>query len=201
MDVSRLLLFVALVAVLGAVAFAAIDLAPRSEPTEPEMTEAGVNTEPEREELPVLRAAPELVEIDGWLQTDATSLDDFKGRVIVLQFWTFACRNCKATIPNLQVIYESYSRSEVEIVGVHAPEFSFEAEPEAIQAAANELGVSWPIALDTQKRNFHSWQIGKTAYWPRTYVIDSSGNIRFDHIGEGRYEELRNAVASLVAES
>ncbi len=154
----------------------------------------------EAADLPVLRPAPDLVELDGWLQTEANSLDDFEGKVLVLQFWTFSCRNCKATIPNLKEIYSAYGRDQIEIVGVHAPEFSFEEDPAAVLTAATELGVNWPIALDTGKRNFHGWQEGRTAYWPRTYVIDGHGQIRFDHIGEGKYEELRDAVAALVAE-
>ena len=151
-------------------------------------------------DLPVLRAAPDLVELDGWLKSDATALEDYRGKVVVLQFWTFSCRNCKATIPNLREIYASYSREHVEIVGVHSPEFSFEEDADAVLAAAAELGVTWPIALDTTKRNFHTWQEGRTAYWPRTYVIDAAGQIRFDHIGEGKYDELADAVAALVAE-
>ncbi len=194
MDFSRLLSILGLVAVIGAVGFAATDI----DPLEPPLDGPSVG---DPEALPVLRAAPDLVDIDGWLQTEVRSLDDLAGKVVVVQFWTFACRNCKATIPNLQEIYASFPRSEVEIVGVHAPEFSFESDPNAIREAAAELGVTWPIALDTSKRNFHSWQEGKTAYWPRTYVIDGSGDIRFDHIGEGKYAELRRAVASLVADS
>ena len=154
----------------------------------------------EAADLPVLRPAPDLVELDGWLQTKADSLDDFEGKGLVVQFWTFSCRNCKATIPNLREIYSTYGRDQVEIVGVHAPEFSFEEDPAAVLTAATELGVNWPIALDTGKRNFHGWQEGRTAYWPRTYVIDGHGQIRFDHIGEGKYEELRDAVAARVAE-
>ena len=82
-------------------------------------------------------------------------------------------------------------------MGVHAPEFEFERDPEAILAAANDLGVTWPIALDTDRRNFRAWQ-GSPAYWPRTYVLDQDGLIRFDHIGEGAYEELAETVAVLL---
>lgn len=150
-------------------------------------------------EHPVLRPAPDLVSLDGWIQSGVESLDALEGKVVVLQFWTFGCRNCKATIPNLQEIYHTFGRDQVEIVGVHAPEFSFEAEETNIVAAAAELGVTWPIALDTEKRNFHAWQEGRTGYWPRTYVIDQDGQIRFDHIGEGKYQELQDIVAALVA--
>lgn len=151
-------------------------------------------------DVPVLGPAPDLVELDGWLQTDIESLEQLEGKIVILQFWTFSCSNCKATIPTLQALYGMYGRDELEIVGVHAPEFSFEESPAAILEAAGDLDVSWPIALDTRKRNFHSWQEGRTAYWPRTYVIDGDGLIRFDHIGEGKYEDLRDTVAALVGD-
>ncbi len=201
MTAPRALSLVALAAV--GVLFAWAWLNEPSDDQDGPATTAGPNptaTSVSAADLPVLRPAPDLVELDGWLQTDAAALEDYRGRVVVLQFWTFSCRNCKATIPNLQEIYASYGRHQVEIVGVHAPEFGFEEDPEAILAAAADLGVTWPIALDTAKRNFHSWQEGRTAYWPRTYVIDPEGLIRFDHIGEGKYDELADAVAALVAE-
>lgn len=147
---------------------------------------------------PVLRAAPALERLDGWLQTDITSLDDLRGEVVILEFWTFGCSNCRATLPYLQDIYATYRDRGLEIVGVHSPEFDYEKDPEAILEAAGRLGVTWPIALDTSKVNFHSWQEGKTAYWPRTYVIDQNGQIRFDHIGEGAYDDLEATVAVLL---
>lgn len=142
-------------------------------------------------------SADTLVELDGWLQTDATALEDFDGQVKILQFWTFSCHNCTATIPTLQHLYETYHADGLEIIGVHAPEFSFEEDPAAVQEAANELGVTWPIAIDNKKRNFRSWQ-GSRRFWPRTYVIDANGDIRFDHIGEGAYDELEETVAYLL---
>jgi thiol-disulfide isomerase/thioredoxin len=136
-------------------------------------------------------------DLDGWLQTDIAGLDDLRGQVVIVQFWTFGCYNCKNTIPYLQDIYAKHKDSGLEIVGVHAPEFDYEREPEAILAAAQDLGVTWPIALDTQRRNFRAWQ-GSPAYWPRTYVLDQDGLLRFDHIGEGAYEELEQTVAALL---
>ena len=85
-------------------------------------------------------------------------------------------------------------------VGVHSPEFTFEEDPAAIAAAAEELGVTWPIALDTRRSNFFGWQ-GSRGYWPRTYVIDQQGRVRFDHIGEGKYEQLAATVEYLLTES
>jgi len=145
----------------------------------------------------MLGQALALTDLDGWLQTDVTSLDDLRGQVVILQFWTFGCYNCKNTIPYLQDIYARYHDQGLEIVGVHAPEFDYESEPDSILSAAQDLGVTWPIALDTRKRNFHAWQ-GSPAYWPRTYVLDQNGLIRFDHVGEGAYDELAQTVATLL---
>lgn len=148
---------------------------------------------------PMLGNALSLSDIDGWLQSDVTSLEELRGQVVIVQFWTFGCYNCKNTIPHLQDIYAKHADSGLEIVGVHAPEFDYERDPDNITAAAQELGVTWPIALDTERKNFRSWQ-GSPAYWPRTYVLDQNGLIRFDHIGEGKYEELEQTVATLLSE-
>ena len=121
--------------------------------------------------------------------------------VTVVQFWTFGCRNCKATLPYLRDLYADYHAAGLEIVGVHAPEFAYEADPDNLAAALIDLDVPWPVALDTDKRNFHRWQPGTTAYWPRVYVIDGTGQVRFDHIGEGKYDELRDTVSRLLAEA
>jgi thiol-disulfide isomerase/thioredoxin len=110
------------------------------------------------------------------------------------QFWTFGCHNCKATLPNLQALYAEHQGEDFEIVGIHSPEFDYEKEPDAIAAAGERLGVTWPIALDTRRVTFFGWQGGR-AYWPRTYVLDRDGRIRFDHIGEGAYEELNETIA------
>ncbi|HUV19718.1 MAG TPA: redoxin domain-containing protein [Ilumatobacteraceae bacterium] len=151
-------------------------------------------------DLPNRGPHPELLEIDGWLQSDVTSLEELRGKVVAVQFWTFACRNCRATIPHMQELHERYGNQDFEIVGIHAPEFDYEAEVPNIEEAAAELGVTWPIVLDTKKRTFHSWQEGPTAHWPRIYLLDRDGNIRYDHIGEGRYAETDAAVQALLAE-
>ena len=157
--------------------------------------------EAERPALPDRGLHPELRSIDGWLQSDITSLEELRGQVVAVQFWTFGCSNCKATLPHMQQLYAEYHDQGFEIVGIHAPEFAYEAEVDNIAAAAEGLGVTWPIALDTQKRTFHFWQEGTRAFWPRTYLLDRDGHVRSDHIGEGRYAELDAAVAALLAEA
>jgi thiol-disulfide isomerase/thioredoxin len=152
-------------------------------------------------DLPDRGPHPELVDIDGWLQSEITSLEELEGNVVAVQFWTFGCRNCKATLPHMQELYRKYGDQGFEIVGIHAPEFGYESETANISDAARELGVTWPIVLDTDKRTFHSWQEGPTAHWPRVYLLDRNGHIRYDHIGEGRYAQTDAAVQALLAEA
>ncbi len=196
-------LLATLVLLIAAVGVAVL----RNAPGEPaaEMASAGAEATPSTilDETtsttapPMLGQALDLTDLDGWLQTDIAGLDELRGRVVILQFWTFGCYNCKNTIPHLQEIYADYHDRGLEIVGVHSPEFEYERDPEAILAAARDLGVTWPIALDTTRHNFHTWQ-GSPAYWPRTYVLDQNGLIRFDHVGEGAYDELAQTVATLL---
>lgn len=171
---------------------ATVSEAPADEPT------ATAIPEPAAEAPENFGPRRSLVDLDGWLNTDITSLDELDGRVVMVEMWTFGCSNCKARIPYNQAYYEEFAERGFEIVGVHAPEFNYEADIANIEKALVDLGVTWPVALDTNKRNFHSWQPGSTAYWPRTYVIDQNGDIRYDHIGEGRYEELRQTIAYLL---
>ncbi len=150
-------------------------------------------------EPPLLdKSPPPLTDLDGWLQSDVTSLDELEGQVVIVQFWTYSCHNCTATIPYLQALYEQYRDDGLEIVGVHSPEFDFEKDPAGVAEAAEELGVSWPIALDTERTNFREWQ-GRPAYWPRTYVLDERGRVRYNNIGEGAYDQLAETVAWLLA--
>ncbi len=198
---KRLTLFAVMAAMLAAAcssaepAATAETIAPTT--TSPSTTIATTEPEPVEEPLPDLGPAKELVGIDGWLQSDVESLEALRGSVVVVQFWTFGCYNCKATLPNLEALYAEHQGADFEIVGVHSPEFDYEKDPAAITEAAVELGVTWPIAMDTKRQSFHIWQ-GSPAYWPRTYVLDQEGRIRFDHIGEGAYEELNAAVAALL---
>ena len=161
---------------------------------------------PETAEPPVLVAAPDnygprkdLVNLDGWLNTEIDSLDELDGKVVLVEMWTFGCFNCKNRIPHTQELYARTSREDLEIVGVHAPEFDFEKEVPRIEQATVELGVTWPVALDTERENFRAWQDGGRRFWPRTYVIDQNGDVRFDHIGEGAYDELDATVDYLLA--
>ncbi len=156
------------------------------------------------EPVPVLGTAFTLSKLDGWLNTEATSLEEIRAdnEITVVQFWTFGCRNCKKTLDALAELHADFRDRGVEVVGVHSPEFGYEANVDNIIEAAAELGVVWPIALDTTKYNFHVWQEGPTGYWPRVYVIDRDNQIRFDRRGDGAhtYRELYATVERLLAQ-
>ena len=137
--------------------------------------------------------------LQGWINSDITGLDELDGKVVVVELWTFGCFNCQNRIPHTQELYARTSRDDLEIVGVHAPEFDFEREVPRIEQAVSDFGVTWPVALDPDKENFRAWQEGGRRFWPRTYVIDQNGDIRFDHIGEGAYDELDETVDFLIA--
>ena len=173
-------------------------------PPPPTTSPAATTTTEPPEPIPVLGTAFTLSRLDGWLNTDATSLEEIREQntLTVVQFWTFGCRNCKKTLDALARLHADFRDRGVEVVGVHSPEFSYEADVDNIIEAAAELGVVWPIALDTTKYNFHLWQEGPTGYWPRVYIIDSENQIRFDRRGDGAhtYRELHATVERLLAQ-
>lgn len=152
---------------------------------------------PEVEPPPILDPKPALVDIDGWINTNASSLEDFDGQVRVVEFWTFGCFNCRNRISHTQELYAEFGDEGLEIIGVHAPEFDRERDPDAVAEATVDLGVTWPVALDTNKTNFRAWQEDRR-FWPRVYVLDQNGDVRYDHIGEGDYDGLDEIVKYLI---
>lgn len=180
----------------------AADAAPPDDSDIPtETTADGDGSDPTLSDVPELENLgphPEFQPVQEWIQTDATSFDDFSGKVIAVQFWTFGCHNCQATWPHMRELYATHGGDDFEIVGVHAPEFDFERDVDAVAAAAEENGLTWPIAIDNDKLNFRSWQ--ERRFWPRIFLLDRDGNIRYDHIGEGAYDEIDAAVGALIAE-
>lgn len=199
MTLSRLLATIVLV--VGVLAIGLVALTGDDEPTS---LAAGDDAEPqELEPIPVLGDADTLTGLDGWLNTDAESFEEIQAanELVIVQFWTFGCFNCKNTLGALGEIYDEYKDRGVEIIGVHAPEFAYEADVDNIVDAAADLNVTWPIALDTEKRNFHRWQEGPTGYWPRVYLIDGDRQIRLDRRGDGldNYRRLEQYVERLLA--
>ncbi|MEM9042255.1 MAG: redoxin domain-containing protein [Actinomycetota bacterium] len=172
-----------------------------TDPVATEPTDAALS-DPNVPDLPDRGTHLPLLEIDGWLQSDVESLEELRGKVVAVQFWTFGCVNCRNTMQQNVALYEKYGGDDFEIVGIHAPEFDFERDPDRILESAAEQNITWPIVLDTEKRTFHSWQEGRRGFWPRVYLLDRDGNVRYDRIGEygdSGFEELDAAVGALIA--
>jgi thiol-disulfide isomerase/thioredoxin len=143
------------------------------------------------------RLAPELTKITGFINSKPITLADLRGKVVLVDFWTYSCINCIRTIPYLNAWYEKYADKGLVIVGVHTPEFEFEKDYNNVQAAVEKFNIKYPVAQDNEKG---TWDAYDNRYWPRKYLIDADGYIRYDHIGEGAYAETEKVIQSLLAE-
>jgi thiol-disulfide isomerase/thioredoxin len=144
------------------------------------------------------RQAPGFTGIDAWLNSEPLALDELRGKVVLVDFWTFSCVNCVRTFPFLRDLYDRYRSAGLEIVGVHAPEFDFERDETNVAAAIKRHDLRYPVALDNE---MSTWRAYRNLYWPHVYLIDAEGTIRFDHIGEGGEHEIEQQVRSLLAEA
>ncbi len=144
-------------------------------------------------DLPDAGPAPELRDISATFNTaDApVTLASLRGRVVLLDFWTYSCINCLRTLPHLKGLYERYRSDGLTIVGVHTPEFAFEGDPGNVGDAVRDLGITYPVVLDA---DYGTWDAYGNRYWPATYLIDRDGHVRDLHIGEGDEERTETLV-------
>jgi cytochrome c biogenesis protein CcdA/thiol-disulfide isomerase/thioredoxin len=145
--------------------------------------------------------APGLVAGGPWFNTSGQSelsLAGLRGKVVLVDFWTYSCVNCVRTIPYLQAWYGAYRDLGLVILGVHTPEFEFEKKTANLERAIRELGVSWPVVQDN---DYTQWRAYGNHYWPAHYLIDASGHLRYVHYGEGRYEESERVIRRLLREA
>lgn len=139
--------------------------------------------------------APAFAGLSAWCNSPPLSLDALRGRVVILDFWTYSCINCLRTLPHLQALHERYASAGLVLVGVHAPEFSFEKEEGNVRAAVQRLGIPYPVALDPEGT---TWKRYGNRYWPRQALISPEGRVAWEHTGEGGYEELEELVRTLL---
>jgi cytochrome c biogenesis protein CcdA/thiol-disulfide isomerase/thioredoxin len=147
-----------------------------------------------------LGAAPEFAGISHWLNTpgeDPLTLQRLRGKVVLIDVWTYSCVNCLRTLPYLKAWYDRYRGSGFEIVGIHSPEFAFERVPDNVRKAVSSLEIEYPVALDN---DFATWKAYDNQYWPAKYLIDRDGHIRYSHFGEGEYAETEDHIRTLLAE-
>jgi thiol-disulfide isomerase/thioredoxin len=144
------------------------------------------------------KKAPEFIGVTGFVNTPAPiKLADLRGKVVLVHFWTYTCINCIHTIPHLNDWYQKYSKKGLVIVGVQTPEFSDEKNIDNVKRAVNNFQIKYPVILDN---NYANWNAYGNNYWPRDYLVDNQGYIRYSHIGEGDYDQTEQMIQSLLAE-
>lgn len=139
--------------------------------------------------------APEFEEINAWINSKPVKINALRGKVVLVDFWSYSCINCLRTLPHRNRWYDTYKDKGFVIIGIHSPEFHFEYDVENVQMAVKRYGIHYPVGLDNQ---FSTWHAYKTRYWPTSYLIDQQGRIRYRHIGEGSYFEMENAIRALL---
>ncbi|MCA9826825.1 MAG: thioredoxin family protein [Nitrosopumilus sp.] len=145
-----------------------------------------------------LKMAPDLAGIAYYLNTTPEELSkEIKGKVVLYDFWTYSCINCIRTLPYITAWDDKYSDQGLLIIGVHTPEFEFEKDPENVKMAIAKHRIRYPVALDNDMK---TWKAFENRYWPRKYIADHEGYLRYDHIGEGGYKETEKVIQQLLGE-
>jgi cytochrome c biogenesis protein CcdA/thiol-disulfide isomerase/thioredoxin len=139
--------------------------------------------------------APELSGITSWLNTEPLTLSQLKGKVVLIDFWTYSCINCVRTLPHVTAWDKKYRDKGLVIIGVHAPEFAFEKEINNVKAALVAHGIQYPVALDNE---FDTWTAYNNRFWPAHYLIDQKGQVVYTHFGEGNYDITENNIRFLL---
>jgi thiol-disulfide isomerase/thioredoxin len=148
--------------------------------------------------LPVEGALPSLDGAVLWLNSPPLTREQLKGKVVLVDFWTYSCINCIRSVPYVRAWAERYGKDGLVVVGVHSPEFAFEKDPTNIRKAVADFGIPYPVALDN---NLAIWRAFDNRYWPAHYLADAQGRIRYHHFGEGRTDETEAAIRALLAEN
>lgn len=143
-------------------------------------------------------AAPEFAGIAGWINSAPIKMSDLRGKVLLVDFWTYSCINCLRTLPHVVEWNAKYKDQGLVIIGIHTPEFTFEKDYNNVAQAVKEHNITYAVALDN---DYGTWNAFQNSYWPRKYLIDAEGNIRYDHIGEGGYDETEIEIQKLLSEA
>lgn len=149
-------------------------------------------------DLSDLGPAPDFTGIDHWLNSKPLTLADLRGKVVLVDFWTYSCINCIRTLPYVEGWYQKYASEGFVVVGVHAPEFAFEHDTGNVAAAIARYGITYPVAQDNE---FATWSAYSNEYWPADYLIDATGHIRAEHFGEGDYDGTEADIRALLQQA
>ena len=158
------------------------------------------HTEPEAEssDFRDFGPAPEITGATEWLQGDPTTLADLRGKVVLIDFWTYSCINCLRTLPHVIEWDRLYREHGLVVIGIHAPEFAFERDPANVRRAVADLGIEYPVALDN---GFNVWRAYQNRFWPAHYFIDAQGRLRHVRFGEGEYARSEAIIRTLLMEA
>ncbi len=143
-------------------------------------------------------AMPPLAGAVEWLNSPPLSAEQLRGKVVLIDFWTYGCINCRNALPHVREWNRKYKDQGLVVIGVHSPEFAFEKNIGNVKRALTELDLTFPVAVDN---NFALWRAFNNTYWPAHYFIDAKGQIRFHHFGEGDYEQSEQVIRQLLDEA
>ena len=187
MKANQLLLAAILASAIGA----PIETLAADKSVAQQMTPAAVQL-PIEGELPSLGGATE------WLNSPPLTAAGLRGKVVLIDVWTYTCINWLRTLPYVRAWAEKYKNQGLVVIGVHAPEFAFEKNIDNVRRAAKDMRVDYPIAIDN---DYAIWRAFKNEYWPALYFVDAQGRIRHHHFGEGEYEQSERIIQQLLAEA
>jgi thiol-disulfide isomerase/thioredoxin len=140
--------------------------------------------------------APDLASGE-WINSEPLKLKDLRGRVVLIEFWTFGCYNCRNTLPFVKGWHDRYQPKGLTIIGVHSPEFDEEQQVDNLRRAVASLGIHYPVVTDN---NYQTWNAYHVEVWPTTFLLDKQGRIRWMHVGEGGYREADELIQKLLDE-
>lgn len=142
--------------------------------------------------------APEFTGLKTWFNSAPLRMADLRGKVVLVNFWTYGCVNCVRTLPSVVRLQEKYGNKGLVVIGIHTPEFPFEKSASNVQAALKRHGITYPVAQDNDSL---TWNAYSNRYWPAQYVVDQRGKIVFRHDGEGQHEQIDRTIAQLLNKS
>jgi len=167
------------------------------ESQKPDLSQAKASNQEKTEKNLNYPRAPDFIGIEKWINSEPLKIEQLRGKVVLVDFWTYTCINCIRTLPYLKEWDKKYRDKGLVIVGVHTPEFEFEKKYENVLKAVNDYQLKYPVAQDN---NYATWSIYQNRYWPHKYLIDVDGYIRYDYIGEGNYDETEKMIQLLLKE-
>jgi thiol-disulfide isomerase/thioredoxin len=144
---------------------------------------------------PNTKSLPEFQGISQWLNSPDLDVAQLRGKVVLVQFWTFACINCQRTLPYITRWHREYAKQGLQVVGIHTPEFPFERDANNVKRAVKQYQINYPVGLDNE---YKTWEAYQNQHWPHLFLADRQGFLHYDHIGEGAYDKTEQTIRTLL---